>query len=55
MPITTDTIPTLPDAFVDLGPLELAAGYWGLVGLIPYDGHVVLAVVGPPGWEPTRS
>jgi hypothetical protein len=37
---------TWPDALIDIGPIELCAGHWGVVGLIPYDGHVVLAVLG---------
>lgn len=48
----SDTTPTWPAAVVDIGPIELSAGYWGVVGLIPYDGHVVLAVVNPP--SPSR-
>jgi len=35
-----------PDAVVDIGPIELTDHHWGIVGLIPYDGHVVLAVIG---------
>lgn len=45
MTIASDTTPPWPDAVIDIGPIELSAGYWGVVGLIPYDGHVVLAVV----------
>jgi polyisoprenoid-binding protein YceI len=39
---------TWPDALIDIGPIELCAGHWGIVGLIPYDGHVVLAVIDTP-------
>jgi hypothetical protein len=45
MTIASDISQTWPDAIVDIGPIELSAGYWGVVGLIPYDGHVVLAVI----------
>ncbi|HKE72299.1 MAG TPA: hypothetical protein VKB57_01720 [Acidimicrobiales bacterium] len=37
-----------PDALVDLGPIELTEHYWGIVGTIPYEGHVVLAIVTGP-------
>jgi hypothetical protein len=46
MTVISDTIQTWPDAVVDIGPLELADHFWGIVGSIPYDGHVVLAVIG---------
>jgi hypothetical protein len=55
MTITSDITRPWPDAVVDIGPIELSAGYWGVVGLIPYDGHVVLAVVGPPARKAARS
>jgi hypothetical protein len=45
MTIASDITPAWPEAVIDIGPIELSAGYWGVVGLIPYDGHVVLAVV----------
>jgi hypothetical protein len=55
MTIATDICQTWPDAIVDIGPIELCAGYWGVVGLIPYDGHVVLAVsTTPPSWRALR-
>ena len=40
-----------PEAVVDIGPIEITDHYWAIVGTIPYDGHVVLAVIGidPPG------
>ena len=44
MTIASDIAETWPDAVVDIGPIELSAGYWGVIGTIPYDGHVVLAV-----------
>lgn len=51
-----DTTPTWPDAVIDIGPIELGDHRWGIVGLIPYDGHVVLAVVGTsPEQRGTRS
>jgi hypothetical protein len=37
---------TWPDAIIDIGPIELTDHYWGIVGSIPYDGHVLLAVIG---------
>lgn len=47
---------TWPDAIVDIGPIELADHYWGIVGSIPYDGHVVLAVSPtPPSWTAPSS
>lgn len=52
MTVTTDIDRTWPAAVVDIGPIELADHYWGIVGTIPYDGHVVLAVIGSP---PTPS
>jgi hypothetical protein len=42
---------TWPDAIVDIGPIELIDHYWVIVGSIPYDGHVVLAVIGSPPSE----
>jgi hypothetical protein len=44
MTIASDIAPPWPDAIVDLGPIELCENHWGVVGRIPYDGHVVLAV-----------
>lgn len=56
MTITSDISKAWPDAIVDIGPIELSAGHWGVVGLIPYDGHVVLAVIRtPPGRRGTPS
>jgi len=52
MPTTLDIDLTWPGAVVDLGPIELADRHWGIVGSIPYDGHVVLAIIHgpyPPG------
>ena len=54
MTIVSDIPHTWPEAIVDIGPIELSAGYWGVVGLIPYDGHVVLAVICSPG-KPTAA
>jgi hypothetical protein len=45
MTVTSDIIQTWPGAVVDIGPIEIADHYWGIVGSIPYDGHVVLAVL----------
>ena len=56
MTVGADVPYTWPNAIVDLGPIELRAGHWGLVGLIPYDGHVVLAVSpAPPTWDGAGS
>jgi hypothetical protein len=49
MTIAADMPQTWPDVIVDIGPIELSAGHWGVVGLVPYDGHVVLAVIHTPG------
>jgi hypothetical protein len=46
MTITTEARQSWPGAVVDIGPIELTHHHWGIVGLIPYDGHVVLAVLG---------
>jgi hypothetical protein len=52
MTIGADVPYTWPNAIVDVGPIELRAGSWGLVGLVPFDGHVVLAVSPmPPTWS----
>jgi hypothetical protein len=48
MTVASDIIQTWPDAVVDIGPIELTDHYWAIVGSIPYDGHVVLAVIGSP-------
>ena len=48
MTLIPDIDRTWPDALVDLGPVELADSYWGVVGAIPYDGHVILAIVSGP-------
>jgi hypothetical protein len=51
MTVASDIAQAWPDAVVDIGPIELSAGRWGVVGLIPYDGHVVLAVLpSAPRW-----
>jgi hypothetical protein len=50
MTILSDISQAWPQAIVDIGPIEISAGYCGVVGLIPYDGHVVLDVIPtPPG------
>jgi hypothetical protein len=56
MTVIPDIPPTWPDAVVDIGPIELADHYWGIVGSIPYDGHVVLAVIDTPSphWRAVR-
>lgn len=46
MTVISDINQTWPEAIVDIGPIELSDHYWGIVGSIPYDGYVVLAVVG---------
>jgi hypothetical protein len=48
MAVTSDIDRTWPDAFVDLGPIELTDHHWGIVGTIPYEGHVVLAIIVSP-------
>jgi hypothetical protein len=48
MTVISDIDRKWPDAFVDLGLIELADHYWGIVGTIPYEGHVVLAVIVSP-------
>ena len=48
MPVISDIASTWPDAVVDLGPIELAEHHWGIVGMIPYEGHVVLAIIRSP-------
>jgi hypothetical protein len=56
MTITSDIAQTWPNAVVDIGPIELTDHYWGIVGSIPYEGHVVLAVTQTaPRWGVTRS
>jgi hypothetical protein len=56
MTVISDIIQTWPDAIVDIGPIELTDHYWGIVGSIPYDGHVILAVSPtPPNWRALRS
>jgi hypothetical protein len=52
---TSEITYSWPDAIVDIGPIELSAAYWGVVGLIPYDGHVVLAHARPPGRKASSS
>lgn len=44
--IVSDTKPAWPDAIIDIGPIEISDHRWGIVGLIPYDGHVVLEIIG---------
>jgi hypothetical protein len=51
MTVMSEINQTWPDAIVDIGPTELNDHDWGIVGSIPDDGHVVLAVIGSP---PTR-
>jgi hypothetical protein len=48
MTVISDLDRTWPDALVDLGPIELADDFWGIVGTIPYEGHVVLAIIASP-------
>jgi hypothetical protein len=48
MAVISDIDRTWPEAVVDLGPIELTDRHWGLVGTIPYDGHVVLAIIRSP-------
>lgn len=48
MTVISDITQTWPDAVVDIGPIELTDHYWGIVGSIPYDGHVILAVIASP-------
>jgi hypothetical protein len=55
MTVISDIIQSWPDAVVDIGPIELTDHYWGIVGSIPYDGHVVLAVIASPPTPPTRG
>ena len=56
MTIASDIAQTWPDAVVDIGPIELTDHFWGIVGSIPYDGPVVLAVVRTaPTWGAARS
>jgi hypothetical protein len=56
MTIASDIVQTWQGAVVDMGPIELSDHYWGIVGSIPYDGHVVLAVTPTaPRWGVTRS
>lgn len=45
MTVISDIAQTWPEAVVDIGPIELTEHYWGIVGSIPYDGHVVLAII----------
>lgn len=56
MTVISDLPESWPNAIVDIPPLELSAGYWAVVGLIPYEGHVVLAVSRtPPFLKGTHS
>jgi hypothetical protein len=56
MTVISDINQTWPDSIVDIGPIELTDHYWGIVGSIPYDGHVILAVSPtPPNWRALRS
>jgi hypothetical protein len=43
--VTVDARTDLPEAILDVGPVELSDHHWGIVGSIPYDGHVVLALL----------
>lgn len=54
MTVISDINHPWPDAIVDIGPIELIDHFWGIVGSIPYDGHVVLAVIGDPATPSTR-
>ena len=49
MTIVSEIPETWPDAIVDIGPIQLCRGHWGVVGFIAYEGHVVLAVIPGPG------
>ena len=56
MTIRSDIPQAWPQAIVDIGPIEISAGYRGVVGLIPYDDYVVLEVIPtPPGRRGTRT
>ena len=56
MTVISDINQTWPNAVVDIGPIELSDHYWAIVGSIPYDGHVVLAVSPTaPSWTAPRS
>jgi hypothetical protein len=56
MSILSDIPQVWPEAIVDIRPIEISAGYWGVVGLIPYHAHVVLEVIlTPPGRRGTRT
>ncbi len=46
--VTVDAGAALPEAILDLGPVELSDHHWGIVGSIAYDGHVVLALLPTP-------
>jgi hypothetical protein len=48
MTVIPDSDRMWPDALVDLGPIELADSYWAMVGTIPYEGHVILAILSRP-------
>ena len=48
MTAISDITRNWPGAVVDIGAIRLSHHYWGIVGLIPYDGHVVLAVSQTP-------
>jgi hypothetical protein len=48
MTAISDITQKWPDAIVDTGAIRLSDHYWGIVGLIPDDGHVVLAVSQTP-------
>jgi hypothetical protein len=52
MTVISDINQMWPEAVIDIGPIQLTRHYWGIVGSIPYDGHVVLAVSPtPPNWR----
>jgi hypothetical protein len=40
----SDIVQLRPDPFIDVGSVELTDHWWGIVGVIPYEGHVLLAV-----------
>src|SRR5690606_153790 len=54
--VTVDAGTVLPEAILDVGPVELSDHHWGIAGSIPYGGHVVLALFasapGPRGLHP---
>jgi hypothetical protein len=53
-PSTPEGSGAWPEAVIDIGPIELCAGHWGVVGFIPYGGHVILAVIGTPSMRSAK-